>query len=175
MVKWGYVENNIVQEVYETLPKNWQNVSNFWIYHNDVDALRRLSVYQVVDITKDLDPLTEIYGPVEYRFDNQQQIIYKQTPILLRPNPRTQDQLIQKTAFLQTLDSMRVSKLQETDWTQLNDVQAAHDDQWKQQWQSYRANVRAIVTTYSSEPYLDVIDIAQVAWPSLPYPINSQS
>jgi len=171
MVKWGYVDSsNQVTEVYEALPENWRNISNFYTYIDTPEILPTLGWYPVVDVTQPLDPLTEIYGNTEYIFEQNQQCILQNVLILPSPNPVTPEQWFeeQRQAFLQQLDTLRVQKLLDSDWTQLNDVQSEHDDTWRQEWKSYRGQIRNIVVTYSNPPYQGVIDINQVIWPLPP-------
>jgi hypothetical protein len=170
MAKYGYVSNGIVAEAYDALPENWRNISNFYLYQDDTQSLMALGWYPVVDITQPHDPLMEIYGPVEYTFDVKKQIIFQQAPVIPSPNPMTQQEVFlhERQSFLQQLTEIKQTKLQQCDWTRLDDVQSEHDAQWNNNWLEYRRQLRGIDTVYSNPPYDTVTDINQVSWPIIP-------
>lgn len=170
MAAWGYVSNEQVIEVYDVLPTNWRNISNFYLLQDQPEPLKALSWYLVVNITQPCDPLTETYGPVEYSFDAQQQVILQQAPVIPSPQPITQQQVFQheRQSFLSLLQEQRQLRLQQCDWTRLDDVQSEHTPEWNNSWLEYRRQLRAIVDVYTQSPYETITDIRQVTWPKEP-------
>jgi hypothetical protein len=69
-----------------------------------------------------------------------------------------------KYRFIEQLRKKRNELLVSSDWTQLQDVQNLLDESTKNQWIVYRQQLRDIIQSYSEN---EVVDIAQVNWPSL--------
>jgi hypothetical protein len=170
MAAWGYVSNGQVIEVYDVLPTNWRNISNFYLLQDQPEPLKSLSWFPVVNITQPCNPLTETYGPVEYSFNAHQQVILQQAPVIPSPQPITQEQVFQheRHSFLDQLQEQRQIRLQQCDWTRLDDVQSEHTAEWNDAWLEYRRALRAIVDVYTNPPYDLITDISQVAWPISP-------
>lgn len=170
MTTWGYVSNETVVEVHDALPTNWRNISNFYLLQDKPQELLALSWYPVVNITQPCNPLTETYGAVEYSFDANQQVILQHAPIIPSPQPITQEEVFQheRQSFLSQLQEQRQIRLQQCDWTRLDDVQSEHTPEWNNNWLEYRRQLRAIVDVYSNPPYEMMTDINQVTWPELP-------
>jgi hypothetical protein len=171
MAKWGYVLDNQVQELYDALPANWRNISNFSSLATEPELLTQLSWFPVINTTQPIsNPWTETYGPTTFVYQANENIIWENQPVVPIPNAPTPEQIfqMQRDAFMQQLLSIRNQKLQDCDWTQLMDIQNQHDDTWKTTWGEYRAEVRNIITVYSNPPYETLIDINQVTWPAVP-------
>ena len=171
MARWGYVSNNQVQELYDVLPENWRNISNFSSLQGNIDFLHELGWFPVTNITQPItNPYTEMYGATEYVYQASESIIWENQPIVPVPNAPTPEQIfqMQRDAFLKQLLEIRNQKLQDCDWTQLADIQQQHDDTWKTTWATYRADVRNIITVYSNPPWENLTDINQVSWPAVP-------
>lgn len=97
-MSYAYVENGIVIEVKDTLPNNWRNVSNFFVYANDYDYLKQLGWYPV-------EKQIPTYNPETHRLDNWQYIFdgisVKHVPELIEIIPLTTEQLaIEKREIL---------------------------------------------------------------------------
>ncbi len=171
MSEWAYVNGEFeIQEVHGILPKNWRNVSNLHAFENTPEILQSLGWYPVVDTTQPIDILTQTYGPVEYTFDRPQNVVTKNSPVVAVENPITQEQLFasQRQDFLSQLLQIVQRRLQESDWTQLPDVQEDKGTAWVSLWKDYRKQLRGLLEQYATPEYQHVIHINDVVWPSQP-------
>lgn len=64
MANYAYVENNQIVGVYDLLPTNWRNYSNFFALKDDSEFLQTLGWYSLVNVVPDYDPSTQ-------KLDNQ--------------------------------------------------------------------------------------------------------
>lgn len=71
MANYVYIENNIIKEYYDILPKNWQNISGFDLIE-DKDYLKSIGWHQVVKNNVDYDPNSQILKGYDYKFENDQ-------------------------------------------------------------------------------------------------------
>lgn len=51
MANFAHVENGNIVGVYDLLPKNWKNISNFFVLENDEDTLRSHGWYKLIKVT----------------------------------------------------------------------------------------------------------------------------
>lgn len=72
MAKFAYVENGIVDSVYDELPTNWKNISNF--YTLEEDQRKQYGWYSVESTPFPFDPSTQILGQEIYTFDGDRVI-----------------------------------------------------------------------------------------------------
>lgn len=69
MANFAFVENNQIDSVYDLLPKNWKNISNFYLI-DDWNKLNELGWYKLEKIIPNYDPTTQkIDNPIHY-FEN---------------------------------------------------------------------------------------------------------
>lgn len=65
MANYAYVENEIIQSVYDNYPTNWRNISNFEIFARDYpEELIALGWYTLVKVIPEYNPQTQ-------KLDNQ--------------------------------------------------------------------------------------------------------
>lgn len=63
MAKWAYVQSGAVVELRDALPRNWQNVSGFYLSENDLPFLASHGWLPVIYVASDFDSSThEITG-----------------------------------------------------------------------------------------------------------------
>lgn len=72
MANYAHVENNEITGVYDLLPDNWRNISNFSALANDVEFLRSLGWRVLVKENSELH-WTNI---PKYRIENDEVIEY---------------------------------------------------------------------------------------------------
>lgn len=90
MSGYAYIENNEIKEIHYVLPRNWRNVSNFYVLNND--ELRTLNWYPIVDSDVAYDNTKQRI--VDYTFkinDNQVDRIFILEDI---PEPTVVDVLV---------------------------------------------------------------------------------
>lgn len=69
MANYAYVENENIVGVYDNLPKNWKNYSNFSSLESDLDYLNSIGWYKIVDNTPQYDPASQKVDNPTYHFD----------------------------------------------------------------------------------------------------------
>lgn len=170
MSKWAYVENNVAVELYDDVPQNWRNISNFIVFADDLNAMKSFGWFPVNNITKLIDPNKQTYGQVTYTFDQQNEVVIQNEEILPLPNAPTDEELFQihRESFLQQLTEIRDQLLQKCDWTQLSDILEMKTEEWISFWRSYRQQLRDLPNVYRQEPYLNETDISRVVFPTQP-------
>ena len=160
MNKWAYVENNQVLEVYGDLPKNWRNISNFYVLNET--ELKFFSWYPVQINTPSLSANQE-YGETTYVFDSENSVVIQSTAIIdIDVNALFQQQ---RTAFMDQLRNIRTDLLGKSDWTQLADVSAVLSENVQLQYRTYRQKLRDLPELYSHPPYDTETNISNVVWP----------
>lgn len=170
-MSWAYVDQNDNLQEFSTLPENWGNVSNLFALENDLETLKQLGWYQLIDTTTPLiSDLFEYHGPVSYTINHSAGTVTKNCPVLQKENPPTSEQsfLQNKDSFLNDLRIQRNERLKECDWTQLTDIQITKPVEWIEAWRSYRQSLRDLPQVYTIEPYELVTDIHLVQWPQPP-------
>lgn len=48
MANWAYIENNNIEGIYDNLPQNWRNISNFFTLETELDYLKTLGWYLII-------------------------------------------------------------------------------------------------------------------------------
>jgi hypothetical protein len=161
MANWAYVENNEIKGRYDSLPKSWKNISGFDLCKNDLPLLKSLSWYPV---TKQHDTFDNtLYNISTYEYTLREDDVLETVVLQQKINV---DYNISKEEFLYQLKIERNTKLMESDWTQLVDVQNMLNDETKNEWLVYRQNLRDITEVYINN---DIVDINQVVWPQIPH------
>ncbi len=70
MANWAYVKDNQIDSSYDQLPKNWQNISNFFALSSELAYLKSLGWYAVVKPPYDYDPNTQKLDNPRLIFEN---------------------------------------------------------------------------------------------------------
>ena len=67
MANFAYIQNNEIDSVYDYLPDNWNNISNFYALESDMSTLNSLGWYAIQKIIPNYDPNTQkIDYPTQY-------------------------------------------------------------------------------------------------------------
>lgn len=69
MANYVFIENNIIKEYYDLLPKNWRHISGFNLI-KDEEYLKSLGWYKVINNNIDYDPSYKKIINYEYIFEN---------------------------------------------------------------------------------------------------------
>ena len=67
MTVYAHIENNEITGVYDLLPDNWRNISNFNALASETELLSQLGWRTIVRDTPNYDPLTQRLGNPEYK------------------------------------------------------------------------------------------------------------
>jgi hypothetical protein len=86
MANFAHVENGNIIGVYDFLPKNWRNISNFFALENEEETLKTYGWYKIVKITPpEFDPsLHKLENPTRW-FENG--IAYETHEVVPLPAP----------------------------------------------------------------------------------------
>lgn len=162
MANYALVENNEIIERHDLLPQAWKNVSGLHTLKDSEETLNSLGWYTVNKVLVGYDTTQQYIDGYSYSFvDNK---VYE-TPILKNITPS-----IEKTpeeVFNVALEELRIKRdilLSESDWTQMQDVQSIHDNNWKTAWANYRQELRDLPNLC----IMGTINIYEVIWPTKP-------
>jgi len=86
MANFAYVENNQIVEVFDELPKNWKNISNFYLLQSDEPYLNSLGWFKIIKNDPVYDSNTQQVGGYYYTIEGNvvkenrhvEEIIFKQ-------------------------------------------------------------------------------------------------
>lgn len=159
MAEWALIENNEITGKYDTLPKNWRNVSGLDLAKDDLPFLKSLGWYPVTKSNETFDSSTHYISGYDYQLREADAL---EIPIIVEKPPM--DLVVLKNQFMEALRQERNLKLNETDWTQLVDVQNLFDEQTKNNWINYRQALRDLPQTYANN---GVVDMNEVIWPTM--------
>lgn len=161
MANWAYINNGIIEETHDILPKNWRNVSNLdvlEISEGGIETLQNLGWYPVQHNTVDYNPSTQKLKSMSIEFDGR--IVYEVYEAENIPSE------ILYNEFITELRITRNKLLQETDYTCLYDIINVKGPQWASDWSNYRQQLRDLPNLYNdmNANY----DIRNVNWPVKP-------
>lgn len=148
-MKYALVEDGVVKESNRVLPRNWKNISNFYLL--DQETLKS-------------------YGWFPYRFEpasipengisdgSYYEITEEEVVEIQMYRIKTELEIeIELDSMWSFIRERRTIKLKECDWTQLSDSPLTPEK--KEEWQIYRQSLRDI--TLQSDPY-------NIVWPEEP-------
>lgn len=175
MAKYAVVENNVITGLYDTLPRNWSNISNFYLLEEDLVALQDLGWRLVQPVIPTYNPDTQYLGDTYHRIiDGEvietQYVIDRPLEPLGSSIEYTEEQLLEiqtinHNLLMAELRTKRDSLLAETDFTQLADVIEIQGPDLSLAYKQYRQALRDLPNTYQSD--ISVIDLIGVIFPTL--------
>lgn len=165
MTKFAYVENNEVKSIHPQLPRSWRNITGFhYLEKTDLSRLLQYGWYPVTTKTAVFDEDTQIHQGYSYII--HESFVEEEPVVVDLTSEQLQEKFMQlKNEFFINLRIARDLLLQQSDWTQLADVQATKTDDWKNAWTDYRQALRDLPSTYENlESYKDV----EITYPTVP-------
>lgn len=69
MANYAFIEEGTIAGVYDLIPKNWRNVSNFYVLSDD--ELVNFGWYKLVKVIPEYDSNTQKLGNPVYTFENE--------------------------------------------------------------------------------------------------------
>lgn len=166
-MRWAYKDIDDTFTEHNGLPQTWKNISNFFALEKNLEYLRTLNWFPLIDDTSHIEDSTkEYYGPPTYSIDDNF-IVRKKCQIFPYPNPLTSEQIQeqQRTEFFRDLRIQRDNRLRDSDWTQLLDIQKAMGSDWVSRWAVYRQELRDLPSLYEDD---QIVNFDQIAWPVQP-------
>lgn len=148
-MKYVLVENeNIVGNPTE-LPRNWANISNFYLFDNE--TLKQYGWYPFRFVESNINS-NQFYDGSEIVIEENEVVEYQK--VRNKTPQEIEDEINGQWTFIRY---RRSELLTECDWTQLQDSPLS--EQKKQEWQTYRQSLRDI--TLQSDPF-------NIIWPTKP-------
>lgn len=143
------VENGQVKGYPQSLPKNWSDVSNFYLLEDE--RLRQYGWYPVRFVPAEKTDNDVVTGQ-NFVVEGNEVVQYEQI------RPKTQEEIDQENNQLwENIRNERNRLLLESDWTQLPDSPITPEK--KSEWQIYRQELRDVTT----QP-----DPKNIIWPTKP-------
>jgi hypothetical protein len=109
MAEYAYVKDGQVENLYDLLPKTWNNVSGFELLVNDTETLKSLGWYKVNKLSDLYDPKTQRLLGYNYSFEND---TVTETPNIINLSVEECEQLFQqhKSELLSNIKNQRDQK-----------------------------------------------------------------
>ena len=140
-MKYILVENgNIVGNPTE-LPRNWANISNFYLFDNE--TLKQYGWYPFRFVEAEINS-NQFYDGSDFVIEEDEVVEYQK--VRNKTPEEIEEELESQWAFIRY---RRNEFLLECDWTQLQDSPLS--EQKQQEWQTYRQSLRDI--TEQSDPF----------------------
>jgi hypothetical protein len=166
MANWAYVQDNVVNEIRDFLPKTWRNISNLRASENDIEFLNNLNWYSVSKNYEPFDSSLYRENGYDYSFDGKkviETIRLVEKEIEVEAVPEILDFETLKNLFMSDLRVERNNRLKDSDWSQLYDIQNSFDEISKNKWAVYRQELRDLPQQYEDT---EIIDLNEVVWPN---------
>jgi hypothetical protein len=158
MGNWVYIENDKIIEVFESLPENWKNISNFSASENDKEFLKSLGWHPIE------------HGYIDYNSKTQRIIKDK---LMFSNGKVTQSYIIENINsseyydnFMSKLREKRNRLLTESDFMCLYDLIISREEQYLMDVKEYRQQLRDLPEKFSDSGIY--YDIFSVVYPDKP-------
>jgi hypothetical protein len=167
MANWAYIQNQVIIETLDELPKNWKNISNLDALENNTASLKSLGWYPIHHNNVDYNPTTQKLKSLKIQFDGISVYETYTTEDL--------DTNILYNDFSAELRTQRDKLLQESDFMCLYDIINSKGQEWATDCATYRQTLRDLPDLYPNDG--NVYTIVNVIWPTKPdmknYPKNN--
>jgi len=175
MANYAHIENGSITGVYDLIPANWRNISNFSAL-NDQELYYSLGWRTIVKEAPEYNRDTQKLGFPSYKIHNNdviETIEVIDLPNHIPPEPvvPTEEQLLQGmiNIHINAMAQLRMKRdnlLTATDYTQLADVMTLNGEQLTTQYNVYRQELRDLPAIYESN--LEFLDESTAVYPVIP-------
>lgn len=148
-MKYVLVENETIVGNPTELPRNWANISNFYLFDNE--TLKQYGWYPFRFVEADINS-NQFYDGSEIVIEENEVVEYQK--VRNKTLQEIENEINGQWTFIRY---QRNELLTECDWTQLQDSPLS--EQKKEEWQTYRQSLRDI--TLQSDPF-------NIIWPTKP-------
>lgn len=176
MARYAHIENNEITGVYDFLPENWRNISNFRALESETDYITSLGWRTIVKNPPNYNPVTQYMGNPKYTLVDD--VVFEDIEIFNVPvvvaqtyeSPPTHviDNNSLHIMAVQQLREKRDQLLKETDFTQLIDVSKINGAEMTSAYETYRQQLRDLPGQYENDD--SFIDFSTAIFPSLVIP-----
>lgn len=164
MAEWVHIEDNIIKGYYDSIPRNWRNISNLDKSKDDLAFLKSIGWLPVRKEYQNYD--SNAFYVSDHTYEIRKDYVIERLSLSEIPPPTPIDYALVKQQVLTQIREIRNKLLSESDWTQLLDVQSILGEERKLKWDVYRQQLRDLPQIY--EDTEGVINIDQVVWPLKP-------
>lgn len=115
MANYAYVSNGNIEGLYDSLPVNWKNISNFYLL-TDTEIVN-YGWKKIIKPPVEFDATTHRLGNIDYYLLGDK--VYERVDIVeipTAPLPSEQDIILQQQLQWDEVRSMRDTKMQEFEW-----------------------------------------------------------
>lgn len=175
MANYAHIENNEITGVYDLIPDNWRNISNFSAL-DDMAFIQSLGWRAIVKQFPLIDESTQKLGNPIHRIENDSVIETYEVitlPTYSQPDQvePTEEQLIQYkiNIHINAMAQLRMKRdtlLLATDYTQLADVMTLNGEELTAAFNTYRQELRDLPDLYENDP--GFLDEKTVVYPVIP-------
>lgn len=169
MAKYAFVENNEIVGLYNDLPRNWRNISNFYALEGETEYLDSLG-WKLVQraVVGEYDPTTQQLMPATFSIVDGSVIETIEIQNIL---PQTNEELesIKSTNHIIAMRQLRERRnelLASTDKTQLSDIIKKNGPELTSLYEIYRQSLRDLANTYDAD--VNFTDISSAVFPEEP-------
>ena len=148
-MKYILVENGKIVGNPMELPRNWANISNFYLFDNE--TLKQYGWYPFRFVESEINS-NQFYDGSDFVIEEREVVEYQK--VRNKTPQEIEEELESQWAFIR---HRRNEFLLECDWTQLQDSPLS--EQKQQEWQTYRQSLRDI--TEQPDPF-------NIVWPTKP-------
>jgi len=148
-MKYILVENGKIVGNPMELPRNWANISNFYLFDNE--TLKQYGWYPFRFVESEINS-NQFYDGSDFVIEENEVVEYQK--VRNKTPHEIEEELESQWAFIR---HRRNEFLLECDWTQLQDSPLS--EQKQQEWQTYRQSLRDI--TEQPDPF-------NIVWPTKP-------
>jgi len=148
-MKYILVENGKIVGNPMELPRNWANISNFYLFDNE--TLKQYGWYPFRFVESEINS-NQFYDGSDFVIEENEVVEYQK--VRNKTPQEIEEELESQWAFIR---HRRNEFLLECDWTQLQDSPLS--EQKQQEWQTYRQSLRDI--TEQPDPF-------NIVWPTKP-------
>lgn len=173
MANYAHVENGSITGVYDLLPENWRNISNFYLFENDTETLTNLGWVTIQKASVSYNPDTQRLDSPTYALEDGN-VIETMTVVDLPQQPIiefTEEEILARKTLahdlaMTKLREMRDELLTATDFTQLADIIKLNGPELTTQYEVYRQELRDLPSLYDSD--IDFDNAYTVVFPTKP-------
>lgn len=155
MAKYALIENNEIIGLYNDLPKNWKNVSNFYALEGETEYLDSLG-WKLIQraVVGEYDPNTQQLMPATFSIVNGNVIENIEIQNILPPTNEELERIraSNHSIAMRQLRERRNELLTATDKTQLNDIIKKNGTTLTAEYETYRQALRDLANTYDNDP-----------------------
>jgi hypothetical protein len=177
MATYAHIENSTITGVYDLLPANWRNISNFYALKDSFDYMQELGWRTViVDVNPEFNADFQKLSDPKYRIDNNEVVEYREvvnlptliaTPVAVFTEEEQLAAKIERhNLIMSELRTKRNELLTSSDYTQLVDIITKNGATLTAMYVTYRQTLRDLPNLYENN--LDFNNIEIATFPDIP-------